>query len=314
MQLHLDHTSPVPLYHQIAEAIRYRIATGALAPGAALPPLRQAAALWGANLHTVRRAYAELARAGMVAMRVAHGTVVLPRAGRPAAGAGSRRDGFLDRVLVEARDRHGIGPAELVALLEHRVPRPAGSPHAAVFVAECSETQSADLARQLMARWEVAATPWPTDREQPPAGRPVIATYFHFNEVRTRWMERLGDLHFMAIRPDPALPGRLRRFAHGRGPVTVALCERDEAMLRNIHADLSRLLPAGRFRLQPRLVRAPDRWIAARRSPEPLLFSPRLWGELSDRSRRDPRALEARFVFEPRDLDAIGAALGWNPR
>ena len=78
MKIQLDHASPVPLYHQISEAIRYRIATGAVPPGTVLPPLREAARLWGANLHTVRRAYTELGRTGIVVTRVARGTVVLP--------------------------------------------------------------------------------------------------------------------------------------------------------------------------------------------------------------------------------------------
>ncbi len=316
MKLRLDHDSPVPLYHQIAEAIRYRIATGALAPGRALPPLRQAAALWGANLHTVRRAYTELARAGVVETRVALGTVVLPGAGaRPGARRGrSRLDSFVERLVVEARERHGLGVAELMALLEGRLSPAPTRGDATAFVAECSATQSADLAEQLMARWRVAATPWPTDRAQPPGGHPIIATYFHFNEVRTRWSERVADLHFMAIRPDPALGERLLRLTRGRRRVAVELCERDEAMLHNIQADLSRLLPPERFDLRPRLVRKPERWLAARRTPGPVLFSPRVWGELSERARRDPRAHEARFVFEPRDLDAVGSTLGWQPR
>jgi regulatory GntR family protein len=78
----LDPASPVPLYHQLAEALRYRIATGALAPGTALPPLRAAARQWGVNLHTVRHAYAALASLGLVRTRAPHGTLVLGGAPR----------------------------------------------------------------------------------------------------------------------------------------------------------------------------------------------------------------------------------------
>ncbi len=316
MDLRLDHASPVPLYHQIAEAIRYRIATGAIAAGATLPPLRRAAALWGANLHTVRRAYTELVRAGVVATRVAQGTVVLPRSGpdRRTRRGGARLDSLLDRFLSEALQRHGIGPVELIDLMQSRLSPASPRAGATAFVAECSETQSADLAKQLMARWQVVATPWTIDRPAPPAGHPIVATYFHFNEVRTRWTERLADVHFLAIRPDPELGERLRRFARGRRKVAVILCEREREMLHNILADLTRLLPPDRFEVRPQLVRAPDRWLAAHRSRQPLLFSPRMWGELSERSREDPRANEARFVFESADLTGIGMTLGWKPR
>ena len=39
IRLKLDSQSPIPLYHQIAEAIRYRVATGEIPVGAVLPPL-----------------------------------------------------------------------------------------------------------------------------------------------------------------------------------------------------------------------------------------------------------------------------------
>ena len=318
MKIQLDHASPVPLYHQIAEVIRYRIATGAVPPGTVLPPLREAARRWGANLHTVRRAYAELGKAGIVVTRVARGTVVLPAGGtrRPGRQAPTRLESFLQRLLRQAKERHGLGPGELIALLERRrSPAPIGA-QVTVYVAECSDTQSADLAAQLMERWQVAALPWRVDRPAPPGGHPILSTFFHFNDVRARWAARLDDVHFMAIAPDPSLGERLRRHAVRRTGkrITVVLCEREEGMLRNILADLSRVLPPGHFDLQTRRVTAPARWLAARRSPEPVLFSPRLWGELPPEIRSDPRAHEVRFVFEPKDLDAIGTTLGWIPK
>ena len=74
----IDPASPVPLYHQIAESIRSRIAAGSLESGDALEPMRQAAERWGVNLHTVRHAYAALARDGLVeTSRGARGTRVI---------------------------------------------------------------------------------------------------------------------------------------------------------------------------------------------------------------------------------------------
>lgn len=316
MHLHLDHSSPVPLYHQIAEAIRYRIATGDLPEGCQLPALRDAARLWGANLHTVRRAYGELAEAGIVETHAARGTVVLTAAtaGRRGRSSGADLDAFLDGVAGEAKLRYGLDQAGLIAELERRmVPSPSPA-DGLIYVAECSDTQSADLAGQLMARWDVRAVPWRVDREEPPAGHPIVATYFHFNDVRRRWAGRLSQVHFLAIRPDPELKERLMRATEGRESATAILCERDASMLHNILADVSRLLPEERIRVRPQISRAPEKWFLSRRSPVPVLFSPRVWGELSSRARNDPRAIEARFIFEPKDLESIGATMGWSAR
>lgn len=319
--LTLDPSSPVPLYHQIAEALRYRIATGGIGVGTVLPPLRDAARAWGVNLHTVRRAYAELAEAGIVATRAPRGTEVLPsREARPAGqrregkGGDRARDTFLSRVIGEARERHGLSLPQLLASLERRRVAGTGAAAGAVRVAECSLSQSADLARQIGERWRVRAVPWPIQRPEPPSPEPVVATYFHYNDLRLRWPERFPDIHFLPIRPDPGLLGRLRRRSPAGKRATVLLCEREESMLRNVAADLSRILPAGEFRVLPRLTRRPAGILEHAGARQPVLVPPRIWGDLPASLRDDPRVHEVRYVFDPQDLDALGRDLGWTPR
>jgi DNA-binding transcriptional regulator YhcF (GntR family) len=310
----VDHSSPVPLYHQIVQAIRYRIATGALRPGAVLPPLREAATLWGVNLHTVRRAYVELAREGLVSTEVPRGTVVLPRGGHPEAqGGNAALDRFLDGVIRGARQKHDLTLDQLVDLLgRRRAPLQANSAPT-VYVVECSETQSADLAVQLRARWRVATVPWPLGRPAPPGRGPIVATYFHYGDIRSSWPGRIGDVRFLGIRPDPDLGKLLERSApERRGRIPVTFCEREESMLHNIASDLTQSLPSDRFDITPRLVTQPAAWMSRYRGEGPVLFSPRVWGDLPGRWRADPRALEARYVFEPKDLESIGPALNWR--
>ena len=74
--LALDKTSPVPLYHQLAEAIRERVRQGALPPGEQLPPERELAEKTGISRMTARQALAELARAGALDVRHGVGTFV----------------------------------------------------------------------------------------------------------------------------------------------------------------------------------------------------------------------------------------------
>jgi hypothetical protein len=346
----LDPASPVPLYHQLAELLRYRIATGALAPGTALPPLRAAARQWGVNLHTVRHAYAALAALGLVRTRAPHSTVVLGgaprregrRGPRPRDGAarsdGGGADEFFARTLREAQERFGLDPAELgrrLALMDETAR--AGEP---VHVVECSETQAADLALQLSGRWNVPARGWSLERPGEPPPGPIVATYFHYNDIRTRWPERFPAAHFVAIHPDPALSARLEPFRGGQGPrrgrrqasghgrdakgraaraatparITVLVCEREAAMARNIAADLKALLPADRFDVTPRVESRAGATLATAPAETPVLFAPRVWAALSAARRADPRAIEIRYLIEPRDLDALGEAMGWRPR
>src|SRR5258705_3264223 len=104
----LDSSSPVPLYHQLAEAVRADVAAGTLAPGDLLPTLRAAADIWGVNLHTVRHAYRALAEAGLVRTTAPRGSVVL-RAGEAAIASPSISDeDIITRLLREARAQHGL--------------------------------------------------------------------------------------------------------------------------------------------------------------------------------------------------------------
>ncbi len=73
-----------PLYLQIAESIRQEIVYRALHPGDALPSLRAMAERWRCTVGTVQRAYAELAREGLVISRFGQGTRVAE--GAPPAG------------------------------------------------------------------------------------------------------------------------------------------------------------------------------------------------------------------------------------
>lgn len=73
-----------PLYLQITESIRQEIVYGALQPDDSLPSLRAMAERWRCTVGTVQRAYAELARDGLVTSRFGQGT----RVAATAAAAG----------------------------------------------------------------------------------------------------------------------------------------------------------------------------------------------------------------------------------
>ena len=73
-----------PLYLQIAELIRQEIIYGSLGAGDPLPPVRAMAARWQCTVGTVQRAYAELAREGLVTSRPGQGTrITLTTVERP---------------------------------------------------------------------------------------------------------------------------------------------------------------------------------------------------------------------------------------
>lgn len=315
----IDLSSPVPRYHQIAEAIRERIEQGELGPGHSLSPLREAAELWGVNLHTVRHAYAELAREGLIESRRALGTRVTARAKRLQVSTDrSGREAFLARVAREAADRWGMSARDvseaLARLADDVAHQPQGSE--AVYVVECSQRQCEDLAKQLAAAWDVDARPWCLDQDGEPPEGAVVATYFHFNELRLRWPQSLARVRFASIVVDPALARRVMKQA-GSPPrssgrrVLITLFEFDEPTLAAVAADLSTVLPAKQFNVRTRVIERASEAVSDKRKGISLV-APRVWGELTDKERASGRVMEARYVFEPDDLAAIGRQSNWT--
>jgi len=68
--------APGPLYEQIVAGVKREVAAGRLAPGAALPSVRALAAELLVSLITVKRAYDELERDGILYSRQGLGTFV----------------------------------------------------------------------------------------------------------------------------------------------------------------------------------------------------------------------------------------------
>src|ERR1051326_4050480 len=120
MQIHLSPSDGVPIYLQIVNQVKYLVASGRLAPGEELPPIRALAEQLLVNPNTVARAYRELELAGVVVKRRTAGTYV-SQAGSPLA----RRERTkilterIDGLLAEARQL-GFHTEEVLAILHQR--------------------------------------------------------------------------------------------------------------------------------------------------------------------------------------------------
>ena len=120
MQIHISTNDGVPIYLQVVNQIKFLIASGRLASGAELPPIRVLAAQLLINPNTVARAYRELETAGLVEKRRTAGTYVSEQ-GSPLA----RRERLkilaerIDTLLAEA-SHMGISVEDVMKLVQQR--------------------------------------------------------------------------------------------------------------------------------------------------------------------------------------------------
>jgi GntR family transcriptional regulator len=80
MILSVDISSGVPIYLQIIQQVKRRVATGILKPGERLPSVRELAETLRVNPNTVAKAVSELERDGIVETRRGSGTFILDAA------------------------------------------------------------------------------------------------------------------------------------------------------------------------------------------------------------------------------------------
>ena len=119
--LTLDTASGVPIYRQIVDWVKVRVAGGQLAPGDQLPTVRQMAVDLNVNYNTVARAYLELEHTGVVNTLQGRGTFV---ADNPVpldeVVRATKLRGLVSEFLARAAE-FGFGPEDVLGEMSVRV-------------------------------------------------------------------------------------------------------------------------------------------------------------------------------------------------
>ena len=77
MNLEIDFRSGIPIYLQVVERIKERLAAGQLRPGDQLPTVRSLAMELRVNFNTIARAYRIMDEAGIISTQQGRGTYIL---------------------------------------------------------------------------------------------------------------------------------------------------------------------------------------------------------------------------------------------
>lgn len=118
MQLHIHPGDELPIYRQIMHQISDAVAGGRLKPGDKLPSQRELALELVVSHLTVKKAYEELERAGLIATQRGRGTFVRESAPRPNPVEGRERLREAARRLLSRADLAGLPFPDLLQLLE----------------------------------------------------------------------------------------------------------------------------------------------------------------------------------------------------
>jgi GntR family transcriptional regulator len=112
-----------PLYQQIVDGLKREVSEGRLAPGAALPSFRGLAEELLVSVITVKRAYEELEREGIIHRRQGLGTFVAEAAAQRSREAKQARARDLLVEAVREATEAGLSGRDVVQLLRGLLPR-----------------------------------------------------------------------------------------------------------------------------------------------------------------------------------------------
>ncbi len=120
MNISINPSDGVPIYRQIANQVRYMVASGILKPGEEISPVRSLALQLNVTPNTVVKAYDELESAGVIFKRRGAGTYISEeQAPLPAQERQRIMENRIDSLLTEARQL-GCDENELLKLIHKR--------------------------------------------------------------------------------------------------------------------------------------------------------------------------------------------------
>jgi len=116
-ELYLSINDSTPMYGQIVEQVTAKILAGDWLPGQAIPSIRQLASASRVSVITVKRAYLELERAGIIVTRPGKGSFVAESLDLPRQLALKDFQAAL-RAMLEAAERLRMSPASILNEIE----------------------------------------------------------------------------------------------------------------------------------------------------------------------------------------------------
>ena len=118
IHIEIDFRSPLPLYEQVKEQLRFAVLSGSLQPGEQLPSIRHLAVELNINPNTVARVYRELEQEGFLESRQGKGSFVSHQ--REPVSRERGREMLREEILVLLRKARALGMTreELLAAIE----------------------------------------------------------------------------------------------------------------------------------------------------------------------------------------------------
>jgi len=222
MQWSLNKQSKMPLYLQLKDLVTYHISTGTIHDKQQIPTIHALAGELRVNFETVRKAYKELEREGLVFTERGRGTFVNGhKVAKPTSTTKQdRKSELTDSIKRAIRELLQMGtPAEQIQSVATQVLGESKTPF--VVFSECNPLQNSEISAVLQDYLKLEVRPvllkdlkdevatLSRNGETPLA---IITTGFHIREVRTQIADQPFPIEFVVTNMSPDTRRELERY------------------------------------------------------------------------------------------------------
>lgn len=225
----IDKNNKIPLYLQLKDLVKYYISTGAVKHGQQLPGVNALAKELGINFETVRKAYKEIEKEGLVSMRRGRGTLValhgvsVQKVG-PEISPGSEPVNAMKSVIKKLLHA-GMSLGEIKKVIDKAFERISkGRSIQTIVFTECNLHQVKEISKLLKNYLNLNVKPVllknlkaevqkVIEGEEELAG--VITTGFHIHEVRNVLSYMPVNIHVLITQMSPEAKQKLDSFGKG---------------------------------------------------------------------------------------------------
>jgi len=222
----IDKNSRIPLYLQLKSLITHHISTGEIEDNQKLPTVKTLAKQLQINFETVRKAYKDLEKEGLLSTQRGRGTFASGHARATSRNNKSlypeREPADLFKHAVRKMIKDGVALPELHEMLKETFHEVASenSKHLLVFT-ECNHLQIREISEALQNDLKFSVRPVLLNELRETVEQikkekirlvAVVTTGFHVNEVRTLLADIPVDVDFLVTNMSPATRRALENF------------------------------------------------------------------------------------------------------
>lgn len=214
------------MYLQLRDSVKYYISTGEIQSNQQLPTVNGLAKELGVNFETVRKAYKELEREGLLSSQRGVGTFVSGHgvSKAMASAPGQSKSAWIDAIkrAVNQLLQMGMEPEEVKRSLDQVCAQAVQENQKRyVLFAECNNLQATEISRELRKHLPLDVRPVLIkdlqkllhNEKVDPQLVAVVTTGFHLNEVRTILRDQAVRTEFIITNMSPETRHKIEAFS-----------------------------------------------------------------------------------------------------